>query len=99
SGGSKEQRFAMWERLFSIISSPDGENIKLLIQGGDQVYHDDIEKTCLSLLSSETIDEDAITAEVVRIYQHFYGPSHYRKILARIPSVAMLDDHDITDGW
>ncbi len=97
SGKTGDNRFAMWNRLLEKVS--EDSNIKLVIQGGDQVYHDDIEKDCLAKLALDTIDEEGVVQSVIRNYQHYYGATVYRKVMARVPSVAMLDDHDITDGW
>lgn len=87
----------MWDRLLSRIEG-DG-SVKLLIQGGDQVYHDSIEEACLADLRANPPDTQRVGERIVLNYQHFFGYLPYRKILARLPSVAMLDDHDITDGW
>ena len=99
-----DARFAMWERLAQQISQD--ARIKLVIQGGDQVYHDSIETECLTTLqsadgnnSATSAADESVARAIIRNYQHFYGHPAYRKIMASVPSVAMLDDHDITDGW
>ena len=75
-------------------------NVRFLIQGGDQVYNDAIEIACLKDLERNTAEDgDRVIKRIIENYQHYYSPPSYRKVLARIPSVAMLDDHDITDGW
>ncbi len=97
SGGPQTKRYRMWSRLKRELEQ--NRDIKLVIQGGDQVYHDDIETSCLKALRENPEDLDTVRKMMIRNYQHFYGHHISRKILAQIPSVAMWDDHDITDGW
>ena len=95
-----EKQFAMWRRLKERVDRDGGKTIRLIVQGGDQVYHDRIERFCVPGIEFRRQPSDEkIREQVVRNYQHFYGDLDYRKLLACIPSVAMLDDHDITDGW
>ena len=90
--------FAMWDKVLTTVQK--NANVKFLIQGGDQVYNDAIEVTCLKRLEKNASDDvDWVIKSIIENYQHYYSPPSYRKVLARIPSVAMLDDHDITDGW
>lgn len=94
----QDSGFHMWERLNKCVS--DRKDIRLLIQGGDQVYHDRIEQFSLRRLKdNDDAREDDVQSEIIKNYQHFYANLDYRQLLARIPSAAMLDDHDITDGW
>lgn len=90
-------QFEMWRRLQDVVTKDP--KIKLIVQGGDQVYHDDIEADCLQKLKATIADEEGVRNNIIKNYQHYYGDLNYRKIMANIPSVAMLDDHDITDGW
>lgn len=95
-----ESQFAMWKRLNKRIGT--NKEIRLIIQGGDQVYNDQIEKRSLGLLQGKDKDSATraeVTDQIIWNYQRFYADLNYRRIMARIPSVAMLDDHDITDGW
>ena len=94
------RQFRMWQRLDERIAND--KNIRLIIQGGDQIYHDRLEKWSLKHLRKHACDETScakIRAEIIKNYQHYYHNLSFRRVLARIPSVAMLDDHDITDGW
>lgn len=92
-----EARFQMWAKLHDRVTRDP--HIKLLVQGGDQLYNDDIEADSLEKLRASPADTDSVYQNFIRNYQHYYGDLHYRKIMAHLPSVAMLDDHDITDGW
>lgn len=97
---SRDDQFRMWKLLNDRIA--DYADIKLIVQGGDQVYNDRIEELYIKKLEKQVEDLVFITEfrqQIIRNYQDFYSDLNYRKILARIPSVAMLDDHDITDGW
>lgn len=110
--GAAEDGWAMWKALGTLIDEEPG--VRLLLMGGDQVYNDDIEEagamSALSGLSRERAEQATISKEAVEVesewtrrfirqYQLFWQDISYRKVLARIPSVAMWDDHDITDGW
>lgn len=97
---NRADQFRMWKLLNDRIA--DNPDIKLVVQGGDQVYNDRIEQLYIKKLETQLEDVAFITEfrqQIIRNYQDFYSDLDYRKILARIPSVAMLDDHDITDGW
>ena len=103
----KEEQFAMWERLLSIVEKD--QHIKLIIQGGDQVYNDIVEQIHLHPIDHARDSKmslapmppnwEKVEKDIGENYCRFYGHPAYRRILARIPSVAMWDDHDITDGW
>lgn len=96
--GSAGPGWAMWERLAKLIDSDP--SIRLLIMGGDQVYNDDIESEFSSLTGKLQVDDpEKLRARFIRQYQLFWENKNYRRVLARIPSLAMWDDHDITDGW
>jgi hypothetical protein len=97
SGLPEAQRFNMWEKLAEQVFND--RHIRLIVQGGDQVYNDDIEGACLAALRGKEADADGVRRRLVRNYQHFYSYPAIRRVLAHVPSVAMWDDHDITDGW
>jgi len=92
-----DEEWAMWERADAVL---DRNRVKLLIQGGDQVYNDEIEAKSLRLLKKGSEEaKNTVRDLIIENYQRFYSNPAYRRILAQIPSLAMLDDHDITDGW
>lgn len=99
--GAADEGWAMWRELGTAIEQDT--RIRLLVLGGDQVYNDDLEdEGCIARLSKKPDDpvlHDEVRKRLIRQYQLFWGNLAYRKVLARIPSVAMWDDHDITDGW
>lgn len=98
--GSAERGWAMWENLHDKINKDD--SIRFLILAGDQLYCDDIEDEYIKKLVAKPDDTDLqleVKKRFIRQYQLFWEDIHYRRILARIPSYAMWDDHDITDGW
>lgn len=98
AGDDCEEPFGMWDRLLERVNTDP--HIKLIAQGGDQVYNDDLEKKCLKLLKADTEDtEGVVRSIIIENYQRYLGNLSIRRILAHIPSIAMLDDHDITDGW
>lgn len=102
------ETWVMWERLDALIS--EDPSVRLLVLAGDQVYHDDLEKAYIGRLAASPHSEEvhaelrhAVHAELrhalIRNYGRFWSAPSYRRVLARVPSVAMWDDHDITDGW
>lgn len=84
--------FAVWSRIPQIIQ--ENVNVRLAIMAGDQIYGDEIEDK----LKTETDPSKRILL-YLSVYKKFWGHISYRKVLCRIPSVMMWDDHDITDGW
>lgn len=96
--------WVMWDRLLGKIESDN--SIKLLVLGGDQVYNDDVEGEFMSELREDEAArkhdpnlDQKLRERFARQYQVFWENPSYRKVLARIPSIAIWDDHDITDGW
>lgn len=101
--------WGMWKRLEH--ETRDDPHAKLLLLGGDQVYCDTLERDKvhgkygknfvkkLKKNSENSKLDRKIRSAFIRQYHKFWKHSAYRKVLARIPSLAMWDDHDITDGW
>lgn len=91
----EKKKWDMWDRLHNEIST-GFITPKLLILGGDQYYQDALEEKWLGKVNSENIIEfkKASLENALKHWEHI----SYRKVMAQIPSVAMLDDHDITDG-
>ncbi len=92
----------MWGKLLELLKS--NPSIRLLLLAGDQVYCDDLESkhdTTFKSTSPESIENTKAELRKLFIEQYlqYWGDPTYRKVLARIPSLAIWDDHDITDGW
>ncbi|MEM8959026.1 MAG: alkaline phosphatase family protein [Pseudomonadota bacterium] len=104
----RDQRNAMWQRL---CDEHDRAPFSALLHGGDQIYADEI--TDGHLLTENWPDdvpadpdpaaladlEFHLAAQLVRRYRTLYAAGPYAYLSARIPSLAMWDDHDICDGW
>jgi hypothetical protein len=89
----------MWERLENVTRT---NHCKLLLLGGDQVYCDEIENGELKAPRVELLkesDRSSLRADFISQYLKYWSNLSVRKIMARTPSLAMWDDHDITDGW
>lgn len=98
--GSADEGWAMWKELKARVESDP--SIRFLVLGGDQVYNDDVEQECLPKIRKRPDDanlHDSVRERFFRQYQLFWEDLNYRKVMARVPSIAMWDDHDITDGW
>lgn len=103
--------YALWERLFAQHShSP----FSLLMMGGDQIYADSIWEyggppslQDWSQLDQEKRDTKQATAKMCEEIDDYYDRTYIKrwsnpplaKVLARVPTVMMWDDHDIFDGW
>ena len=87
----------MWVRLLATLKQDS--SIKLLVLGGDQVYNDCVEEANLDGATYKKAGDRNLVRDFITNYQRYWGNAAYRRVMARIPSVAMWDDHDITDGW
>lgn len=84
--------FAVWRQLPEIMDR--NGNVRFAILTGDQIYADDVEAQVLKERDSEERRRLYLS-----IYKKFWDNIYYRRVLCRLPSVLMWDDHDITDGW
>ena len=92
--------WAMWERLEQETrdqETRDEVNCRLLLLGGDQVYCDEVEERYKRVKFN--MNEDQLRQAFITKYHSYWQHTSIRKVFARIPSLAMWDDHDITDGW
>jgi len=83
----------------------------LLVQGGDQIYADQVwhEHPALSLLQSDRGSAarvqftepmaDAVFDHYYRLYVRTWSAPGIAHVLARVPSLMIWDDHDVMDGW
>ncbi len=96
--GSADDGWAVWRELSNYLKKD--KNVRLLVLAGDQVYNDDFEKKSLEKLKKpdESIEIE-LKKRFISQYQKYWGNISYRKVLSSTLSVAMWDDHDITDGW
>lgn len=103
------ERNAMWRRL---LKQHRETPFTLLLQGGDQLYADDVWQCHDELrrwhdepddtrLVRELSDEayDAVRQFYWARYIALWGQPDLQPVLAEVPSLMMWDDHDIFDGW
>src|SRR6056297_256390 len=102
------ERNAMWSRL---AQRDAAARLNLLLHGGDQIYADEV--TRAHPLTAEwpahvpeapaeadlATAKEAVRAELFRRYTRLYAMPGFAELAARVPSLAMWDDHDICDGW
>lgn len=101
-------RNAMWARL---ADRHDAVPFALLLQGGDQIYADEAGRAH-PLAQGWPGDlpgalDPARRAEVraalerafTERYLTLYAQPAFARLSARVPALAMWDDHDICDGW
>lgn len=94
--GKSDRTWTMWTKLSHFLKvSPE---IRMGILGGDQIYTDKTFNRRLIYwmrrMKFETI-QDSFWA----VYYKHWSHAEYRKVLARLPTFLMWDDHDIIDGW
>lgn len=103
------ERNAMW----ACMAAEHAERpFHLLLHGGDQLYADEILECHPAVQAwakrARPKDVDAATAEDARAalhetlferYLQTFAEPPFDWLSARIPSLAMWDDHDICDGW
>ncbi len=106
---AREERNALWHRL---ARQHAGAPFQLLLQGGDQIYADEIldahpltrawadgrGKGVMTAGEAAAV-ADALRRAFFRLYLSVLGQPETSWLMARIPSLAMWDDHDICDGW
>lgn len=103
-----DERNAMWRRL---RIEHENRPFQLLLQGGDQIYADELLKTHPALKRwargkrpTKAVAPQADLAETLQdgffgLYLDILGQPAISGMMARVPSLAMWDDHDICDGW
>jgi hypothetical protein len=107
SDRSLDERNALWRRL----ATQHGERpFQLLLHGGDQIYADellDAHPAIRQWADGELPAEAEAGAEVEESlrdaffarYVELLSQPEIGWMMARVPSLAMWDDHDICDGW
>ena len=105
---SLEERNVLWRRLDRQHAAAP---FHLLLQGGDQIYADEVatfyrqsRRRPTATLSYRTGGEvsslrEAMRLELFRRYLELYRQPQVAHIMARVPMLAIWDDHDICDGW
>ncbi|MCR3909177.1 alkaline phosphatase family protein [Aeromonas hydrophila] len=106
---STPQPYVMWDKLAAEHTT---HPFSLLLMGGDQVYADSLWTTVPSLKAWNELDmaekvkrkatrtmEEQLDRFYCDLYCKQWGRPEVARLLARIPSAMMWDDHDIFDGW
>lgn len=94
SGKDGHDGHAVWADIPQIISNESNKKVRFAILGGDQVYADDWREKILN-----ERDDSARLKLYLEAYRKFWSHIYYRRVMCRLPSVMMWDDHDIMDGW
>lgn len=93
----KEDGYGVWSALPDILreNQDDGDYcVRFALLAGDQVYADNWRgKINRAKNKQERIEV------YLDVYRHYWSNLDYRKILCRLPSYLMWDDHEIMDGW
>ena len=105
---STDERNPMWQRLADQHAE---EPYHLLLQGGDQLYADEmleVHPAVQAWNDGELVECNAPMLKEIsallrdflfRAYRHLYRQPAPAWVMARVPSLCMWDDHDICDGW
>ena len=104
----ENERNSMWRRLAEQHAAAP---FNLLLHGGDQVYSDEMpdahpasrgwpRRSPDHLGSSSVAELGCVLRDAwFRRYVHVFGQPEFAWLAARVPALAMWDDHDISDGW
>ncbi|MEK2645214.1 alkaline phosphatase D family protein [Bdellovibrio sp. BCCA] len=79
--------FNMWNVLAERVEKDD---VDFVVLAGDQVYMDKAFEGKLANANSESIYD---------VYYKFWSDPAYLRVISRIPSFLMWDDHDLLDGF
>jgi hypothetical protein len=104
-----DDKFVMWGVM---AQQHEADPFHLLLQGGDQVYADSVWESVPALrewsemgfddgnrhVPEAGLDED-LGSFYFELYVQRWRQPQMAAMLARVPSIAMWDDHDILDGW
>ncbi len=106
---SLSERNTMWRRL---VQQHVADPLSLLLQGGDQLYADemlDVHPDVREWREGSSDDAAALPlpaavpeqlrSYLLKSYMQLYNQPALAWLLARVPSLCMWDDHDICDGW
>ncbi|HMA15133.1 MAG TPA: alkaline phosphatase D family protein, partial [Kiloniellaceae bacterium] len=103
-----EKRNVLWQRL---ARQHEAAPFHVLLQGGDQIYADEVASlhrrarhNPIAAWSYRTQGDigplrAAMRRELFRRYHELYRQPQVAHIMARVPMLAIWDDHDICDGW
>lgn len=86
-------RYRMWRRLDEVRAE---EGVRFLLQIGDQVYAEDWYAKAVRMKKPEP---GAIEEGYRRVYRRHWRERAVGRVLERMPSSSIWDDHEITDGW
>lgn len=101
------ERNVMWRRL---CEAHRASPFQLMLQGGDQIYADEVTQAhplsegwpeVPDVVAKDDVESlrEALLAAFVERYLVTFGQPAYAWMAARVPTLAMWDDHDICDGW
>jgi len=90
-----QDAWAMWNRLDALTQDKNSK-IEFGILGGDQVYMDDTFNDKIENFESHVSDAPTLIRET---YYKYWSAPAYQRVLNRIPTVLMWDDHDLIDGF
>lgn len=95
-----KRAWSVWESINKSLDDNLSE-VGLLLETGDQVYNDDVAKEWISKLGDSPSPEilQAARTGLIENYLKFWFNISYRRVHARLPSLAIWDDHDIVDGY
>lgn len=103
------ERDLVWQRL---ADENREKPFALLLQGGDQLYADDVLRCHPDVERWESLPKTergavALTPDITEALRRFYFDRYlitysrpaFASLAASVPSIMMWDDHDIIDGW
>ena len=86
----KKLASASFSRLATLVDSNDQRKPSFLVLMGDQIYSD---------ATAGLFDPSTSEDRYVLPYENWLQTDAVRRVLQRLPSYMMLDDHEIEDNW
>lgn len=90
------KRWKVWQKLDSTLAKPAYADLRLLILCGDQIYAD----TPYDKLRKKGHDDPQLVLRKYRDeYQKQWQGEEMQRVLGRLPTYMIWDDHEIANGW
>lgn len=90
-----QDAWAMWNSL-DMVTQETKSKIEFGVLGGDQVYMDDTFNDKIENFESHASKAPDLIRE---IYYKYWSAPAYQRVLNRVPTILMWDDHDLIDGF
>ena len=88
----EKQSDGIFEPMLSHVGNPGGDGAAFCLMVGDQIYADMLNRH-IPIGLADTFEEFQDR------YHKAFGSRHLRRLMQRLPTYMILDDHEIEDNW